>query len=163
MSRMPEDGSPAHGAALGARGSSLSAQRTNARLGTSPKSATPVLAIKPTGRPRTASRQRRKSLRAVRAPEQPAPENVENLATYRALTREYQVSLTFSGQAAAVISELMKDLGVDTPNEVVKQAIPLLLSARGKEILLRDPATGAIEIVKPEVPTWTSIAIPVSP
>ena len=85
---------------------------------------------------------------ADRDPGQPERENVESLAMYRPGSRNYQVSLTFSGQAGAFMSELMTHLGVDTPNEVVKRAIPLLLSARGKEILLRDPKTGAIEIVE---------------
>lgn len=149
MSRMSEDGTTAHGSALSARGGSADARRANARLGRLPKTSTPVLAMKSTRRSAPAiTRRHRKALHAGRDPGPPERENVESLAMYRPYSRNYEVSLTFSGQAGAVMSELMTHLGVDTPNEVVKRAIPLLLSARGKEILLRDPKTGAIEIVE---------------
>ena len=45
------------------------------------------------------------------------------------------------------MSGLMTDLGVNSPNEVVKLTIALLVSARGKEILLRDLMTGTVEVV----------------
>lgn len=149
MSRMSEDGGTAHGSAPSPHGSSADGRRTNVRLGHIPKNSTPVLAMLPTNRSAPAvTRQHRKAFRAVRASRQPEPENVESLAMYKPGSRKYEVSLTFSGQAGVVMSELMTDLRVDTPNEVVKRAIPLLLSAQGKEILLRDPKTGAIEIVE---------------
>jgi len=44
--------------------------------------------------------------------------------------------------------ELMTDLRVNSPNEVAKRAIALLLSAREKDILLRDRKTGALEAVE---------------
>jgi hypothetical protein len=83
----------------------------------------------------------------VKNPDQLVTENVESLAKYKPISRNYEVSLTFSGEAGAAMSGLMADLGVKIPNEVVKLAIALLVSARGKEILLRDPVTGAIEVV----------------
>ena len=148
MSRIPDDGRTADGSASCARGSSAAARRASARLGRIPKNSTPVLALKPHSRSPAVTRRRRKTtLHTTRASEQPTTENVESLAMYRPSSREYEVSLTFSGQAAAVMSALMNDLDVDTPSEVIKHAIPLLLSTRGKEILLRDPKTGAIEIV----------------
>lgn len=149
MSRMSEDGTTAHESALSAGDGPTDAQRANAGLGRIPKSSTPVLAMKTADRSTPAvTRRHRRALHAGRDPGQPERENIESLAMYRPGSRNYEVSLTFSGQAGAVMSELMTHLGVDTPNEVVKRAIPLLLSARGKEILLRDPKTGAIEIVE---------------
>lgn len=147
MSRMPDDGRTAAESALSARGSSADSRRAGARPGRIPKNGTTVLVLKPHGRSLAVTRRHRKTLRAIRASGQPTAENVENLAKYRPRTREYEVSLTFSGQAAADMNELMSDLDVDTPSEVIKHAIPLLLSARGKEILLRDPKTGTIEII----------------
>ena len=43
---------------------------------------------------------------------------------------------------------LMVHLKVDNPNEVIKPALSLLVSALGKEILLRDPKTGIIDLVE---------------
>jgi hypothetical protein len=57
-----------------------------------------------------------------------------------------QVSLTFSGDAGTSMRRLMANLGVDSPNEVAIRAIALLLSAQGKEVLLRDPKTGVSEV-----------------
>ena len=75
-------------------------------------------------------------------------ENVESLESYRPTGRKYQVALTLSGGAGAAMSKLMTDLNADTPNEVVLRAIALLASAQGKEILLRDPKTGATEAIE---------------
>ena len=94
-----------------------------------------------------ASRQR-KGLRATENFGQLSPQNVESLEKYMPGSEKYQVSLTFSGEAGARISELMAKLGVDTPNEVVKFTIALLLSAQGKEILFRDPETGVVQTVE---------------
>ena len=60
--------------------------------------------------------------------------------------KPFQVSLTFSGDANTAMRKLMTNLGVDSPNEVAKRAIALLLSAQGKEVLLRDPKTGVTEV-----------------
>jgi hypothetical protein len=86
-------------------------------------------------------------LRAVGGSGQPEPENVENLADYKPSSKTYRVSLAFSGEAGAAISSLMTKLNVDDPNEVVKPAIALLLSAQGRDILLRDPETGAVKMI----------------
>jgi hypothetical protein len=84
----------------------------------------------------------------VEDPGQLVTESVESLAKYKPVSRNYKVSLTFSGEAGAAMSGLMTELGVNIPNEVAKLAIALLASARGKEILLRDPVTGAVEVVE---------------
>jgi hypothetical protein len=76
------------------------------------------------------------------------PENVESLAKYKPRRKTYRVSLIFSGEAGSVMDELMTELEVDNPNEVIKPALALLLSARGKEILLRDPKTGVVGLVE---------------
>jgi hypothetical protein len=75
----------------------------------------------------------------------PQPENVSELPLPG--TKKYDVSLSFSGDAARGISELMADLGAADANEVAKRAIGLLLSAQGKEILLRD-RNGKVEAVE---------------
>jgi hypothetical protein len=113
------------------------------------KNRTHALAVKPGGRSSpNATWQHGKALRAVGDARPPEAENVESLDQYRPRTRKYEVSLTFSGQAGAAMDELMVSLNVETPNEVVLHAIPLLLSAQGKEILLRDPKTGVVEVVE---------------
>ena len=68
-------------------------------------------------------------------------DSVTSLGQYQPSGKKYEVSLTFSGDAATDIKELMTWLGVDTPNEVALRAIALLHLARskGKEIALRDP------------------------
>lgn len=149
MSKMAEDGKTAQRSTLGMRSSSASARRANARLGRTRKSGTPVLTVQQGGRSVSDVTQRhRKAFHAAGASGQPQPENVESLADHRPSEVKYEVSLTFSGQAGAVMSELMTYLDVDTPNEVVKRAIPLLLSAKEKKILLRDPKTGMVEVVE---------------
>ena len=75
----------------------------------------------------------------------PQPENVSELP--RPGTKKYDVSLTFSGDAAKDMNELIANLGADNANEVAKRAIALLLSAQGKEILLRD-RNGKVEAVE---------------
>jgi hypothetical protein len=87
-------------------------------------------------------------LQVVKDPGQLPTESVESLAKYKPGSRKYEVSLTFSGEAGATISGLMTELGVNSPNELVKLTIALLASARGKEILLRDPMTGVVEVVE---------------
>jgi hypothetical protein len=114
-----------------------------------PKIRTHALVVKPGGRiSPNATRRHLKALRAVGGARPPEAENVESLDQYRPRTRKYEVSLTFSGQAGAAMDELMVSLNVETPNEVVLHAIPLLLSAQGKEILLKDPKTGVVEVVE---------------
>jgi hypothetical protein len=76
------------------------------------------------------------------------PENIESLANYKPRSKTYSVSLTFSGEACSVMSKLMAELKVDNPNEVIKPALSLLISALGKEILLRDPKTGIVDLVE---------------
>jgi hypothetical protein len=76
------------------------------------------------------------------------PENVESLAKYRPGSRKYQISLTLSGEAGASMSQLMTQLNAETPNEVVLRAIALLVSAQGKEILLRDRKSGMTETIE---------------
>lgn len=87
-------------------------------------------------------------LQTANDPEQSVTESVESLAEYRPRSRKYEVSLTFSGDAGTALSELMTELGVSSANEVVKLSIALLVSARGKEILLRDPKTAIVEIAE---------------
>lgn len=84
----------------------------------------------------------------IQTVESPSPDNIESLAEHRVSTRKYEASLTFSGEAGEVIRELMSRLGVDSPNDVVLRAITLLVSAQGKEVLLRDAKTGALEAVE---------------
>jgi hypothetical protein len=83
-------------------------------------------------------------------PKNPAPDPVKvtSLADYRPTGRSYEVSITFSGDAAVSMSKLMVQLKVDNPNDVVKRAIALLLTAEGKQILLVDPKTGTAETVE---------------
>lgn len=77
-----------------------------------------------------------------------AARNVTNLGKYQPSGKTYQVALTFSGEAGASMSQLMRDLKTEDPNEVALRAIALLLSAQGKEILLRNPKSGATEAVE---------------
>jgi len=86
-------------------------------------------------------------LRAVKDCARAGVEHVESLANYKPVSRHYEVSLSLSGEAGVAMSGLMTDLGVNSPNEVVKLTIALLVSARGKEILLRDLMTGTVEVV----------------
>ena len=78
---------------------------------------------------------------------QPEPEDVDSLT---GLTSEmkYEVSLTFSGAAGDSMGELMVTYNAPTPNDLAKRAIALLLSAQGKDILLRDQKTGATRAVQ---------------
>jgi hypothetical protein len=114
-----------------------------------PKNTVPVFTTESAHRPGPAPvlRQRR-GLRAVGDLGRSELENIESLAKYRPGTKKYQASLTFSGEASAVMAELMTSLEVDSPNEVLLRAIALLVSAQGKEILLRDLRTGALEAVE---------------
>lgn len=75
-------------------------------------------------------------------------EPVTNLDKYKPSGKTYEVSLKFSGEAGASMRDLMEKLEVDNPNEVALRAIALLLSAQGKDILLRDPKTGRSEAVE---------------
>jgi hypothetical protein len=75
-------------------------------------------------------------------------ENVESLAKYRPTGRRFQVSLTLSGEAGNSMSQLMTELKAESANEVVLRAIALLVSAQGKEILLKDRRTGDIEAIE---------------
>lgn len=74
-------------------------------------------------------------------------ENVESLDSFRPGPKTYPVSITFSGEAGVSFARLMADFKTTNPNDVVKRAIGLLLAARGKEIVLRDPETGDSEVI----------------
>lgn len=152
MSGFREGGGTAGTSALGARGPHASATRAKGGMRRKPKNRTSVLAAaESTDRPsceHVLSLRRRNGLRAVGDVRQPKPENVEDLEEYKPGIKKYQVSLTFSGEAGVVMSELMNKLDVDSPNEVVKFTIALLLSAQGKEILLRDLKSGVVEVVE---------------
>jgi hypothetical protein len=114
-----------------------------------PKNTLVVLATKQTERPDPAPvLPQRNRLKAVADFGRSKPENVESLAKYRPGTKKYQASLIFSGEASTAMRELMARLEVDSPNEVVLRSIALLVSAQGKEILLRDLRTGALESVE---------------
>jgi hypothetical protein len=78
---------------------------------------------------------------------QPEPEPVESLD---GLTSEmkYEVYLAFSGAAGNNIGELMATYNAPNPNDLAKRAIALLLSAKGKDILLRDRTTGDTRAVQ---------------
>lgn len=78
-------------------------------------------------------------------PPQPQPQNVTQLP--RSGAKPTEVSLNFSGDAANDMNELMASLGAENANEVAIRAIALLLSAQGKEILLKD-RNGKIEAVQ---------------
>jgi hypothetical protein len=113
------------------------------------KNTVPVLAIELTDRPDPAQAfQQRKSLWGIDDFRQSKPENVVSLVKYKPATKKYRVSITFSGEAGAIIADLMIGLEVDSPNDVVLRAIALLVSAQGKEILLRDLKTGALDAVE---------------
>jgi hypothetical protein len=113
------------------------------------KNSVPVLATEPTDCPDSASVLRQsKGLRAVGGFGRSESENVKSLAKYRSGSKKYQASLTFSGEASTVMGELMTRLDVDNPNDVVLRGIAILVSAQGKEILLRDLETGAVEAVE---------------
>ena len=75
------------------------------------------------------------------------PENVASFEKYRPAGKTYKVALNLSGAAGEDMSELMTRLNTENPNEVVLRAIALLISAQGKDILLRDRKTGASETV----------------
>jgi hypothetical protein len=77
-------------------------------------------------------------------------EPVTSFNKYQPASREYEVSLTFSGDAATDIKDLMKWLNVKTPNEVALRAIALLhlAKSKGKEIALRDPRNDTYEDVE---------------
>ena len=82
-------------------------------------------------------------------------ETVESLDKYRPGSKklgEYEVSLTFSGSAGKNIMTLWTGSTLQTPNEVVLRAFGLLLSAKGKEILLKDPMMVRSSPSKSEVP-----------
>ena len=107
-----------------------------------------LLRPRPTAPNRLRSSGSHSSLQAVGDYTRSAPENVESLDGYRPEIKIYHVSINFSGQAGAGIRDLMTDLDAENPNEVVKRAVALLLSARGKEIFLREPRTGMVELVE---------------
>jgi len=116
------------------------------------RAGTPVLVLVP---PRAAARNHLRSSVRHSSPQAAAgdharsvPENVENLEGYRPGIKIYHVSINFSGEAGAGIRDLMTDLGAESPNEVVKRAVALLLSVRGKEIIVREPRTGMLELVE---------------
>ncbi len=57
------------------------------------------------------------------------------------------VSIEIPGRTAMLVVELAKQLGAETPGQVVAQALGLLQTvqqakAKGQRIVLRDPATG---------------------
>lgn len=59
-----------------------------------------------------------------------------------------ELKLAFSGDAYAKIEMLQKHMrGVKDGEGVILKAIALLLKARGKQIQIRDPKTGDVEIV----------------
>lgn len=130
------------------RSPAFSAERSRGRVrkakNTFPHSVTPQVDRTD---PATLMRQRR-GLQSAKDLDRPVTESVESLAKYRPRSRKYEVSLTFSGDAGTALSELMRELGVSNANEVVKLSIALLVSARGKEILLRDPKTAVVEIAE---------------
>jgi hypothetical protein len=76
-------------------------------------------------------------------------ESVSSLNKYQPSGKKYEVSLTFSGDAATDIKDLMTWLEVENPNEVALRAIALLhlAKSKGKDIALRDPKNGSYEDV----------------
>lgn len=149
MSRMAKDGRTTRGLILDVHGKSPSASRADARMRRTQKNKTPILAVILGGRSVSDVRQRHhQAFDGARDSGQLEPEVVESLVDYMPRVMTHEVSLTFSGQAWAVMGKLMTSLDVDTANEVVKRAIPLLIWAQEKEILLRDPRTGMVEIVE---------------
>jgi hypothetical protein len=144
MSRTAGAGSTGQAAHL----TMLGAPASGRKVRRSPKNRVSVLAAEVPSSLDPAVPQQRKALKAIRGFGQHEPENVESLANYKPVSKTYWVSLAFSGEAGSAMSELMTKLKVDNPNEVVKPALALLLSAQGKEILLRDPETGAVEMVE---------------
>jgi hypothetical protein len=76
-------------------------------------------------------------------------EAVTSFDRYQPSGKKYEVSLSFSGDAAVDIKDLMAWLGVDSPNDVALRAIALLhlAQSKGKELALRDPTSGSYEDV----------------
>jgi hypothetical protein len=136
--------------ALAPRRTSATGVRAKSRMGRRPKGKAYIRAVEPTDRldsGRPLITRQRKGFETTENSERSGPEKIESLERYIPGGKKYEVSLTFSGEAGAKIGELMTKLDVDTPNEVVKLTIALLLSAQGKEILFRDPETGVVEVV----------------
>jgi len=127
----------------------MSAVKARGSMRLKPKRTLHVLATEPTGLPDSLPGLRqRKRPQAIEDSGRYKPAKVESLAMYRPDIKKYKASLIFSGEAGTVIGELMTKLEVDSANEVVLRAIALLVSAQGKEILLRDVETGAFETVE---------------
>jgi hypothetical protein len=148
MNHITQGSGPAETSALSASTASKAA-RAKGSTRRKVKNRVPVLAAESIGRSdRELVLARRKGLHVVRNFGPPKPENIESLAKYKPDSKKYQVSLTFFGEAGAAMNELMRQLKVDSPNEVVKLTIALLVSARGKEILLKDRETGEVEVVE---------------
>jgi hypothetical protein len=53
-----------------------------------------------------------------------------------------RISLEFTGEAAAELADLMSKLKTTDADSLALKALGLLASAKGKEIILRDPLTG---------------------
>jgi len=70
------------------------------------------------------------------------PEKVESLDAYRSEAKTYDVSIAFTGEAAATMRRLMNVLGTSNPNDVAKRAIALLDEATQKDLILRDRQSG---------------------
>ena len=125
-------------------------RRTTARQRRQPRDGTPTLKIVPDEHDRLslAHLSEHKIVQSSGDVSEPTPENVERLDNYKPRGRTYKVSLIFAGEASSAISKLMTELKAENPNDVIKHALALLLSAQGKEILLRDPKTGAVTLVE---------------
>ena len=62
--------------------------------------------------------------------------------------KKQQLEVTFSGQAYEEINKLVKELqNVNDGTEVILRGLGLLISARGKDVILKDKHSGASEVV----------------
>ena len=151
MSRTTEDGRAAKVSALSVRGASGGVARAGRRIRRKPKERVPLLVAESNDPPEPYNvpiPHQRRGLQGIGDFGQPEPEKVENLEKYRPVSRKYQVSLTFSGEAGTSMSDLISKLNVCDPDEVILRAIALLVSVQEKEVLIRDPKTGLVEIVE---------------
>lgn len=56
------------------------------------------------------------------------------------MTKPHKISLSFNEKTSEIIEDISKNLRT-TPDQVVSQAIALLMKAQGKKIILRDEKT----------------------
>lgn len=84
--------------------------------------------------------------------EDAAIKETNEVTTLKALNanqrKKQQIEVVFTGQAYDEISKLVEELqNVNNGKEVVLRGLELLISARGKDIILKDKHSGASEFL----------------